>query len=87
MGSIVKFRPKAKEISKEFRAMLDQLNDIKEDDLEGFCFYLKFKGDDENLTCFSPTWEMTGKLREFLNEINLELYIGSFAMDDSETSE
>lgn len=82
MANIIKFNPNRKETCEQYKILLKLLNDINSEKVTNILFYIKMEGDDEAVTCYSPTWEMTGKLREFLNEISLELYVHSFG--DSE---
>lgn len=78
MANIIKFNPTRKETCEQYKTLLKLLNELNSEKVTNILFYIKLEGDDEAVTCYSPSWEMTGKLREFLNEISLELYVQSF---------
>lgn len=78
MGNIIKFNPNKKAVTAEYRRLLEIILNVAPEQVEGFLIYVKFTGQEEAMTCYKPTWEMTGKVRGFTGEIQDEMYGQAF---------
>lgn len=63
-----------KEALEQFKVLIASLDASK---LKQAFFYLD-TDEGPSMSVYGPDWQLTGRLKEFLNEINLELYLSDF---------
>ncbi len=89
MSKVIQFSTDKRHQIKALEEFKNYVNSLTADEIKGAVFYLE---KDDRLTAdmavYAPTYELTGRLREFLNEINLELYVGEYlGLDETDKSE
>lgn len=84
MPKIVEFDPTKRELQEQFDAFKKLLEAVKPEELTELMVYVRTKDDKVQLRCYAPSYEMVGRLKMFLTEINLELYYADFIDQDEE---
>lgn len=86
MSKIIQFNNDKREQLKAFESFKTYVNSLTADEFKGALFYLEHEGKQTaDMAVYNPSYELTGRLREFLNEVALELYVAEYLVVDGDT--
>lgn len=82
MSKIVEFDPSKRQIVQQLEFFKKMMSEIAPDQVAEIMFYVKTEDEKIHCAAYGPTWEMTGRLKTFLHELEIELYATDF-LDES----
>ena len=88
MSKVVEFDPSKRQIANQFIEFKKLLESIPPEKVSEMIVYVKTDNETEDgklyAWAYAPTWDMIGRMQNFLREIEIELYMGDFLDDEDE---
>lgn len=83
-NKIVEISPDKRQTQRAWDEFKELVNTASPDQIEGALFYVDAKDKKQSsMAVFGPTWEMTGLVRMFLQDLETENYMVAFAPEQA----